>query len=84
MNSEIDQLKKENSDLKSALIKAQHEIEIYRQKINLLMDTNNDLRDMIEGYAISTQSLSNHLEVIMNHIKEISENIARLKVGEWE
>ncbi|MEM3829063.1 MAG: hypothetical protein QXV17_12650 [Candidatus Micrarchaeaceae archaeon] len=84
MNSEIDQLKKENSDLKNALIKAQHEIEIYRQKINLLMDTNNDLRDMIEAYQISTQSLSNHLEVIMNQIKEISENINRLKVGEWE
>ncbi|MEM3873067.1 MAG: hypothetical protein QXE05_10970 [Nitrososphaeria archaeon] len=84
MNSEIDQLKKENSDLKSALIKAQHEIDLYRERINLLVDTNNDLRDMIEAYQISTQSLSNHLEVIMNQIKEISENIARLKVGEWE
>ncbi|MEM3423887.1 MAG: hypothetical protein QXE51_04920 [Nitrososphaeria archaeon] len=84
MNSEIDQLKKENSDLKNALVKAQHEIDLYRQKINLLIDTNNSLKDMIEGYQISTQSLSNHLEVIMNQIKEISENIARLKVGEWE
>ncbi|MEM4091197.1 MAG: hypothetical protein QXQ46_10765 [Thermoplasmatales archaeon] len=84
MNSEIDQLKKENSDLKNALVKAQHEIEFYRQKINLLVDTNNNLRDMIEAYQISTQSLSNHLEAIMDQMKEISENISRLKVGEWE
>ncbi|MEM3871773.1 MAG: hypothetical protein QXE05_04430 [Nitrososphaeria archaeon] len=84
MNSEIDQLKKENSDLKNALIKAQHDIDLYREKINLLVDTNNDLRDMIEAYQISTQSLSNHLEVIMNQMKEISNTISKLKIGEWE
>ncbi|MEM3872844.1 MAG: hypothetical protein QXE05_09835 [Nitrososphaeria archaeon] len=84
MNNEIDQLKKENSDLKNALIKAQRDIDLYREKINLLVDTNNDLRDMIEAYQISTQSLSNHLEIIMNQMKEISNTISKLKIGEWE
>ncbi|MEM3431630.1 MAG: hypothetical protein QXP59_06470 [Saccharolobus sp.] len=83
MNTEIDQLRKENSDLKEALMKYQHEIDLYRQKINLLIDTNNSLRDMIEAYQISTQSLSNHLEIVMKQIKEISENVSKLKVGDW-
>ncbi|MEM3845909.1 MAG: hypothetical protein QXU98_09430 [Candidatus Parvarchaeota archaeon] len=83
MNDDIDHLKKENIALKSALLKTQNEINEYRQKINLLSETNNDLRDLIEAYQISIQSLSSHLEIISNQMKEIFEKISKMKTGEW-
>ncbi|MEM3859729.1 MAG: hypothetical protein QW478_10055 [Candidatus Micrarchaeaceae archaeon] len=83
MNDDIDHLKKENTELRSALLKTQNEINEYRQKINLLVETNNDLRDLIEAYQISIQSLSSHLEVISNQMKEILEKISEMKTGEW-
>ncbi|MEM3872836.1 MAG: hypothetical protein QXE05_09795 [Nitrososphaeria archaeon] len=83
MSDDIDHLKRENNELKKALLKSQNEIDEYRQKINLLADANNDLRDLIEAYQISIQSLSSHLEIISSQMKEIFEKISKMKTGEW-
>ncbi|MEM3873327.1 MAG: hypothetical protein QXE05_12275 [Nitrososphaeria archaeon] len=83
MSDDTDHLKRENIELKKALLKSQNEIDEYRQKINLLADANNDLRDLIEAYQISIQSLSSHLEIISSQMKEIFEKISKMKTGEW-